>query len=107
MRGRTSKRTKGALSWVLLLSVWSFPAQPGAAPKHEFRGVWIASVAKLEWPSSPSLSPEEQRADVRRDARYLLRVIGRTSITDGQATGRTATSLPPTPSRASPTLRWG
>ena len=31
-------------------------------PKREFRGVWIASVANLDWPSQRALSPSSQRA---------------------------------------------
>ncbi len=32
-------------------------------PKREFRGAWIATVANLDWPSSPSLPPETQQND--------------------------------------------
>jgi uncharacterized lipoprotein YddW (UPF0748 family) len=35
-------------------------------PKHEFRAVWIATVANIDWPSRPGLSPEAQRAEFRR-----------------------------------------
>ena len=31
---------------------------------REFRGVWIATVANLDWPSSGLLSPEAQRAEL-------------------------------------------
>jgi len=33
--------------------------------KREFRGVWIASVANIDWPSRPDLSTEEQRKEFR------------------------------------------
>ncbi len=33
--------------------------------KREFRGVWIASVANIDWPSSPNLSAESQRDEFR------------------------------------------
>ena len=33
--------------------------------KREFRGVWIASVANIDWPSQPNLSSEEQREEFR------------------------------------------
>jgi uncharacterized lipoprotein YddW (UPF0748 family) len=32
--------------------------------EREFRGVWIASVANLDWPSTPGLSPDSQRAEL-------------------------------------------
>ncbi len=34
------------------------------APKHEFRGAWIATVANLDWPSQPGLSTDTQKADL-------------------------------------------
>ncbi len=30
-------------------------------PKREFRGAWIATVLNLDWPSSPSLSTDQQK----------------------------------------------
>ncbi len=35
------------------------------AIKREFRGVWIASVANIDWPSRPDLSTEAQRNEFR------------------------------------------
>lgn len=34
------------------------------APKHQMRGLWVASVANIDWPSSPGLSPEEAQAEL-------------------------------------------
>ncbi|WP_151526975.1 glycoside hydrolase family 10 protein [Serinicoccus kebangsaanensis] len=34
------------------------------APLHEMRGVWIASVANIDWPSQPGLSPQEAQAEL-------------------------------------------
>ncbi|WKN31459.1 family 10 glycosylhydrolase [Porifericola rhodea] len=34
-------------------------------PKREFRGVWVASVANIDWPSSQGLTPEEQRNEFK------------------------------------------
>lgn len=34
------------------------------APKHQMRGLWIASVANIDWPSRPGLSPEAARAEL-------------------------------------------
>lgn len=33
------------------------------APKYEFRGVWIATVSNIDWPSEPGLKPEQQRQE--------------------------------------------
>ncbi|WP_055562382.1 glycoside hydrolase family 10 protein [Hymenobacter sp. AT01-02] len=40
-------------------------AQP-TPPKRELRGVWIATVENIDWPSSRSLPPEQQRREYRR-----------------------------------------
>jgi uncharacterized lipoprotein YddW (UPF0748 family) len=32
---------------------------------REFRAVWIATVANIDWPSQPGLSPEQQKAELR------------------------------------------
>ncbi|MFX0537193.1 glycoside hydrolase family 10 protein [Ornithinimicrobium sp. Y1847] len=34
------------------------------APLHEMRGVWIASVANIDWPSAPGISPEQAQAEL-------------------------------------------
>jgi len=39
------------------------PADP-AAPKHEMRGMWIASVVNIDWPSAPGLSAAAQEAEL-------------------------------------------
>lgn len=38
------------------------PDQPPPEPR-EFRGAWVASVAHIDWPSRPGLTPEAQRAE--------------------------------------------
>ena len=45
---------------------------PDSAPpiRREFRGVWVASVANIDWPSKPGLSTWEQQEE-------LLRVLNR------------------------------
>ncbi len=40
-------------------------AQP-ASPNYEFRGVWVASVDNIDWPSSRTLSVEQQKAEFIR-----------------------------------------
>jgi len=53
--------------FILLLLLSNFiqynniKAQSGY-PKHEFRGAWIATVANLDWPSSPTQSVSAQQA---------------------------------------------
>jgi uncharacterized lipoprotein YddW (UPF0748 family) len=34
-------------------------------PKHEFRGVWVATVLNIDWPSKKGLSPEQQRQEFK------------------------------------------
>lgn len=41
-----------------------FSVQAVAAPKREFRGAWIATVTNLDWPSSPWLTPQQQRDEL-------------------------------------------
>lgn len=36
---------------------------PPAVPR-EFRGVWVATVGNMDWPSKPGLSTEEQKAEL-------------------------------------------
>jgi uncharacterized lipoprotein YddW (UPF0748 family) len=51
-----------ALTVLLWLSIQELPAQPAfAGAKRELRGVWIASVTNLDWPLSPTLTPQQQR----------------------------------------------
>ena len=40
-------------------------AQP-APPKRELRGVWIATVENIDWPSSRTLTADQQRREYRR-----------------------------------------
>src|SRR5262245_42185837 len=36
-----------------------------AEPPREFRGVWVATVANIDWPSKKGLSSDTQQADLR------------------------------------------
>jgi len=38
----------------------------GAQPKYEFRAVWVATVANIDWPSKPGLDTETQKAEAIR-----------------------------------------
>lgn len=48
----------------LLIQSLSVKAQT-SAPKREFRAVWIATVANIDWPSQRNLSSLEQQAEYR------------------------------------------
>ncbi|WP_400194017.1 glycoside hydrolase family 10 protein [Hymenobacter sp. B81] len=39
---------------------------PSAPPKRELRGVWIATVENIDWPSQRTLTPEQQRREYLR-----------------------------------------
>ncbi len=41
-----------------------FAAGQAIAPKFEFRAVWVATVANIDWPSKPGLSTLEQQQEV-------------------------------------------
>lgn len=47
-----------------LLPAPELDAQVAAAPR-EFRAVWVASVANIDWPSRKGLSSEQQQAEMR------------------------------------------
>jgi uncharacterized lipoprotein YddW (UPF0748 family) len=51
-----------AIATLLLFSFFSLSAQK----KAEFRGVWVASVANIDWPSAKGLSTEQQQAEFSR-----------------------------------------
>ena len=53
-------------STFLLLFISLFSATLFAQPKYEFRGVWIASVANIDWPKAGMTDPAAQRADFIR-----------------------------------------
>lgn len=38
-------------------------AQAPQTPVTELRGAWVATVANIDWPSAPGLSPDRQRAE--------------------------------------------
>lgn len=39
-------------------------AQSYPSPKREFRGVWVATVKNIDWPSKPGLSTQEQKDEL-------------------------------------------
>ena len=52
--------------FLLLLLLWGLSSSDlfAQAPKREFRGVWVATVANIDWPSSPGLSTIQQQAEI-------------------------------------------
>ncbi|MEG1583394.1 MAG: family 10 glycosylhydrolase, partial [Cetobacterium sp.] len=43
--------------------LFCFVSVLGKNPEREFRGVWIATVDNINWPSKPGLSIEEQKQE--------------------------------------------
>ncbi|MBN9296688.1 MAG: family 10 glycosylhydrolase [Filimonas sp.] len=56
------------LPYILLLTFLflQYAAQSQYSPKYEFRGVWIATVVNIDWPSRKDLSVPEQKAEFIR-----------------------------------------
>jgi uncharacterized lipoprotein YddW (UPF0748 family) len=52
-------------SFCLLLLACSMVINSAAqkAPKYEFRGVWVATVNNIDWPSKPGLSSDQQKKE--------------------------------------------
>lgn len=48
------------------LAILCFALQILAQPKYEFRGVWVATVANIDWPASPHWDSEKQKAEYIR-----------------------------------------
>lgn len=61
------KRLPLFLSLLLSLSAMPLNAQPLPQVEREFRAAWIATVANIDFPSSKTLSPEKQKAELLRD----------------------------------------
>lgn len=70
------KHLLSSASLLFYLLVFIIPSQLSAqqnirqdavqnAPKREFRGVWVASVANIDWPSSQGLTSMEQQQEFR------------------------------------------
>lgn len=50
--------------YILLISIFLFSTSKGQSPKYEFRAVWVATVANIDWPSKAGLSVKEQKSEV-------------------------------------------
>ncbi|PKO16209.1 hypothetical protein CVU37_11335 [candidate division BRC1 bacterium HGW-BRC1-1] len=46
------------------LPVTSSTPAPSAAPTHEFRGLWVATVANIDWPSRRGLPSDQQQKEM-------------------------------------------
>ena len=53
------------LFWITTLS-GLLAQEHTSAPLYEFRGVWIATVSNIDWPSKPGLSTEDQKRELLR-----------------------------------------
>jgi uncharacterized lipoprotein YddW (UPF0748 family) len=49
-----------------LLGLLGSPMAQSASPRHEFRGVWIATVDNIDWPSRKGLPVDSQKAEFIR-----------------------------------------
>ena len=64
---------RSAAVWLLCVNLGRslLAAHPGDAPSlppsalREFRGVWVATVANIDWPSRPGLSSDEQQKELK------------------------------------------
>ena len=66
LRVRASRKAR-SLSLLLALSVLHGSAYSQApSPRHEFRGVWIATVNNIDWPSKKGLPVDSQKAEYVR-----------------------------------------
>src|SRR5438270_13406362 len=54
-----------ALTACLLTPAAAFASDDPPALRREFRGVWVAAVANIDWPSKKGLPTERQQAELR------------------------------------------
>src|SRR5690554_5462881 len=48
----------------LIIIITLLPAGAQTYPKNEFRAVWVATVANIDWPSRPGLPSETQKQEI-------------------------------------------
>ncbi|MGP4015658.1 glycoside hydrolase family 10 protein [Saccharopolyspora sp. 5N708] len=53
-------------SVAILLGIFGTTGAAAKAPTTAMRGVWIAGVDNIDWPSKPGLSPQQQQDEYRR-----------------------------------------
>ncbi|XP_069132666.1 glycosyl hydrolase YngK-like [Argopecten irradians] len=49
---------------IICMMSGNIKGQDAGWPVHEFRGVWVATVANIDWPSTPHLTPSQQRQEL-------------------------------------------
>ena len=85
-------------------------AEIAAAPAmpREFRGVWVATVANIDWPSRPGLPVEAQKAELLAHPRPRRGARSSTPSSSRSAPPPTP-STPPSwsPGRSTSPARWG
>lgn len=54
---------------ISILCLGSALAQP--SPKHEFRGVWLSTVANIDWPKNPKDTDEKKMDDLRQSIKEI------------------------------------
>ncbi len=57
------KLFKPVIFWGLIIFPLLYSFSANSQPKYEFRGVWVASVVNIDWPSKSNLSVAEQKAE--------------------------------------------
>ncbi|UKJ08003.1 glycoside hydrolase family 10 protein [Solitalea lacus] len=72
----TNTPSRIVITLIFLLYLLPVKAQNNLPPKRELRGVWIATVANIDWPSSKQLSATEQQDEFK----YILDQHKRTGI---------------------------
>ena len=60
--------------FLLLIGCFSCEKQAPVIPKAEFRGVWIASVANIDWPLKGDVDPASQRMHFESLLRYYKKL---------------------------------
>lgn len=60
----------GLFGWLVLLAAWCggcgvADREVGGGPRREFRGVWVATVGNIDWPSKAGLSADQQQSEMR------------------------------------------
>ncbi len=50
--------------FILFLNLNTVKAQNNAIPKREFRGVWVATVKNIDWPSKEGLTTQQQKDEL-------------------------------------------
>ncbi len=67
------------LIWLFMLTAHILDAQELNAPKSRFRGVWIATVRNLDWPSRPGIPVEQMKEEYRKHL-DLLQSLGMNAV---------------------------